>query len=106
MALTGGYLVVYHKDDVHKAVLYDEYLNQVSDLDPSSEDALEHMSHAEEIGGLEDDMWEDVLADLTLQQRSEAVAYRLENEVLNPADYQIEDVMEHNDDEESPGYNG
>jgi len=106
MALTSGYLVIYTKGDEPVATLYDEYLNYISDIDPESQEALDHIENAEEVTGLEDEMWEEVLGELTVEERGDAVAYRLENEVLTNAESGIEQVMEHNDDEASPGYNG
>lgn len=104
MALTGGYLVVYSKDDVPVAAIYDEYLNHLRDLDPSSEAALEYMSHAEELGGLDDDLWEDVLVDLPPEEREQAVAYRLDDAVLDQSEYEDDDMAE-DDDDEGYGYN-
>jgi hypothetical protein len=106
MALTSGYLVVYTKNSEPLATLYDEYLNYISDLEPDSQEVLDHIELAEEVTGLEDEMWEEVLGELTSEERDEAVAYRLENEVLTNAESGIEQVMERNDDEAEAGYNG
>ncbi len=106
MALTSGYLVMYNKNEERFATLYDEYLNFISDIDPDSQEALDHIELAEEVTGLEDEMWEEVLGELSQEERDDAVAYRLENETLTNAERDIEDVMEKNDDEISAGYNG
>ncbi|MEZ0330089.1 MAG: hypothetical protein ACAH07_01045 [Methylophilaceae bacterium] len=106
MALTSGYLVTYTKNNMPFATLYDEYLNFIEDIDPNSEKVLDHIKNTEEVTGLEDEMWEEVLGELSSQERSEAIAYRLENEVLTNAEADIEEVMEENDDELNPGYNG
>ena len=49
--------------------------------DPESYDrldeAIDHLSRAEELGNPEDDMWDPVLGDLTAEQRREARIYRL-----------------------------
>jgi hypothetical protein len=106
MALTSGYLVIYNKNGERFATLYDEYLNFIKEIIPDSEEILYRIQDAEAISGLEDEMWEEVLGELTPQERTDAVAYRLENEVLTNAENRIEDVMEKNDDEQNTGYNG
>lgn len=106
MALTSGYLVIYNKNGERITTLYDEYLNFIKNINPDSEEVLYHIQDAETISGLEDEMWEGVLGELTPQERSDSIVYRLENEVLTNAEIRIEEVMEKNDDEQSTGYNG
>jgi hypothetical protein len=106
MALTSGYLVIYNKNGERFATLYDEYLNFIKEIIPDSEEILYRIQDAEAISGLEDEMWEEVLGELTPQERANAIAYRLENEVLTNAETIIEEVMEKNDDEQNTGYNG
>jgi hypothetical protein len=106
MALTSGYLVIYNKNGERFATLYDEYLNFIKEINPDSEEILYRIQDAEAISGLEDEMWEEVLGELTPQERTNAIAYRLENEVLTNAETRIEEVMEKNDDEQNTGYNG
>ena len=106
MALTSGYLVIYNKDGERYVTLYDEYLNFIKEINPDSEEVLYRVKAAEAISGLEDEMWEEVLGELTQQERTDAVAYRLENEVLTNAEIRIEEIMEKNDDEQNTGYNG
>jgi hypothetical protein len=106
MALTSGYLVIYNKDGERYVTLYDEYLNFIKEINPDSEEVLYRVKAAEAISGLEDEMWEEVLGELTPQERTDAVAYRLENEVLTNAEIRIEEIMEKNDDEQNTGYNG
>ncbi|HEY0267703.1 MAG TPA: hypothetical protein VGC12_00560 [Methyloradius sp.] len=106
MALTSGYLVIYSKNDQRFATLYDEYLNFIKDIDPDSEEVLYRLNDTEAVTGLEDEMWEEVLGELSPTERAEALAYRIENEVLTNAEINIEGVMEENDDEFNPGYNG
>lgn len=106
MALTSGYLVIYNKNGERFATLYDEYLNFIKEINPDSEEVLFRIQDAEAVTGLEDEMWEEVLGELSQQERSEAIAYRLENEVLTNAEVRIEEVMEKNDDEQNTGYNG
>jgi hypothetical protein len=106
MALTSGYLVIYNKNNQPFATLYDEYLNFVKDIDPDSEEVLYRLQDTEAVTGLEDEMWEEVLGELSAQERAEALAYRIENEVLTNAEINIENIMEENDDELNSGYNG
>lgn len=106
MALTSGYLVIYNKNGERFATLYDEYLNFIKEINPDSEEILYRIQDAEAISGLENEMWEEVLGELTPQERTDAIAYRLENEVLTNAEIRIEEVMEKNDDEQNTGYNG
>ena len=106
MALTSGYLVIYNKNEERFATLYDEFLNFIKEINPDSEEVVYRINDAEAITGLEDDMWEEVLGELTPQERNDAIAYRLENEVLTNAEMSIEEIMEKNDDEKNPGYNG
>ncbi|MBC7788194.1 MAG: hypothetical protein H7Z18_12395 [Methylophilaceae bacterium] len=106
MALTSGYLVIYNKNEERFATLYDEFLNFIKEINPDSEEVVYRINDAEAITGLEDDMWEEVLGELTPQERNDAIAYRLENEVLTNAEMSIEEIMEKNDDEQNPGYNG
>jgi hypothetical protein len=81
-------------------------LNFIKEIIPDSEEILYRIQDAEAISGLEDEMWEEVLGELTPQERANAIAYRLENEVLTNAETIIEEVMEKNDDEQNTGYNG
>lgn len=106
MSLTSGYLVIYTRNEERFATLYDEFLNFIKEIIPDSEEMLYRINDAEEITGLEDEMWEEVLGELSPQERNDAIAYRLENEVLTHAESNIEEIMEKNDDEENPGYNG
>ncbi|MEZ0316021.1 MAG: hypothetical protein ACAH10_03940 [Methylophilaceae bacterium] len=106
MALTSGYLVIYDKNDERFATLYDEYLNFIKDIDPDSEEALYHLNHSEEATGLEDEMWAEVLGELSPQERAEALSYRIENEVLTNAEINMKQVIEENNDEQDSGYNG
>ena len=73
-----GYLVIYSQKDQRIATLYDEYLNYIADMDPNSEDAAEHIKAAEYVDDLHDVMWEEVLGELTPEERQQAVAYRLQ----------------------------
>ena len=73
-----GYLVVYSQKEQRVATLYDEYLNYIADLDPNSADAAEHIKTAEYVDDLHDEMWEEVLGELTPEERQQAVAYRLQ----------------------------
>lgn len=106
MALTSGYLVIYNKSGERFATLYDEFLNFIKEINPDSEEVLYRINDAEAITRLEDEMWEEVLGELTPQERNTAIAYRLENEVLTNAEISIEEIMEKNDDEQNSGYNG
>jgi hypothetical protein len=106
MALTSGYLVIYNKNGERFATLYDEYLNFIKEINPDSEEVLYRIQDAEAISGLEDGMWEEVLGELTPQERTDSITYRLENEVLTNAETRIEEVMEKNDNEQNTGYNG
>ena len=106
MALTSGYLVTYTRKDVRFATLYDEYLNCIKDINPDSEEVLYRIRDSEAISGLLEDIWEDVLIDLSPQERLDAITYRLENEILTNAEIAVEEIMEKNDDEQSTGYNG
>jgi hypothetical protein len=56
--------------------------------------------------GYEDEMGQDVLGELTPEERSGAVAYRLKNEVLTNAEIRIEEIVEANDYKQKTGYNG
>jgi hypothetical protein len=106
MALTSGYLVIYNKNYERYATLYDEYLNFIKEIDPDAEEVLFHIDDAEAILGLEDEIWEDVLGELTPGERNDAIVYRIENEVLTNAEIRIEEIMEKSDDEQNTGYNG
>ncbi len=105
MAMHEGYLVVFPQSDTNFANFYDDSLHYIGDIDPDSDDAQEYMNNGEEISA-DDEMWDDILGDLTPEERQAARAYKLEGEVLNERDTEIEDFMEDSDDEESPGYNG
>jgi hypothetical protein len=106
MGLTSGYLVTYTRNDENFATLYDEYLNYISELDPESQEVLDHVENAQEVTNLQDEMWEEVLGELTLQERLDGLAYRLEDEALTEEDDQIEESMELDEDEMNMGYNG
>ncbi len=106
MGLTSGYLVTYTKNNENVATLYDEYLNYISDLDEGSQEVLDYVENAQEVTNLQDEMWEEVLGELTLEERMDGLAYRLENEALSEEDDQIEEAMELNEDEMNVGYNG
>jgi hypothetical protein len=73
-----GYLVVYSQKQQRIATLYDEFLNFIADIDPESEDAIEHIESAEYVDNLHNEMWEEVLGELTPEEREHAVAYRLQ----------------------------
>lgn len=105
MGLTSGYLVTYEKNNESIATLYDEYLNYISDLDADSKEVLDYVENAQEVTNLQDEMWEEVLGELSLQERLDGLAYRLENESLTEEDDEIEQVMDLNDDEMNVGYN-
>jgi len=106
MGLTSGYLVIYNKNGVRFATLYDEYLNFINEINPDSEEVRYRIQDSEAITGLEDEMWEELLTELTTEERTNAIAYRIENEVLTNAEVVIEEVMKKNDDEQNTGYNG
>ncbi|MBA3695311.1 MAG: hypothetical protein H0W85_00730 [Methylotenera sp.] len=106
MGLTSGYLVTYNRNDEALATLYDEYLNYINELEPDSQEVLDHVENAQEVTNLQDEMWEEVLGELTLQERLDGLAYRLENEALTEEDEQIEEAMDLNEDEMNVGYNG
>lgn len=106
MGLTSGYLVTYTRNNEAVATLYDEYLNFISELDPDSQEVLDHVENAQEVTNLQDEMWEEVLGELTLQERLDGLAYRLENETLKDEDEEIEQAMDLNEDEMNVGYNG
>jgi hypothetical protein len=101
-----GYLVVFTEDNTVQSGLYDDSLQYISDIDLDSEEAYEHLSQAEEMTNLDDDMWDPILGDLTPEQRKEAKVYRLNEEVINERDAEIEGQMQENDDELPYGYNG
>jgi len=105
MGLTSGYLVTYERNNESIATLYDEYLNYISDLDADSQEVLDYVENAQEVTNLQDEMWEEVLGELSLQERLDGLAYRLENESLTEEDDEIEQVMDLNDDEMNVGYN-
>ncbi|HEX5538210.1 MAG TPA: hypothetical protein VFX01_00350 [Methylophilaceae bacterium] len=75
---SSGYLVVYSQKQQRIATLYDEFLNYIADIDPESEDAMEHIETAEYVDNLHNEMWEEVLGELTPEEREHAVAYRLQ----------------------------
>ncbi len=104
MSLTSGYLVTYTKNDESIASLYDEYLNYLGDLEPDSDEVLDHVENAQEVTDLQDEMWEEVLGELSLQERMEGLAYKLENESLTEEDDEIKDEMELDEDEMNMGY--
>jgi hypothetical protein len=101
-----GYLVVFTEDNAVQAGLYDESLQFISDIDLNSDEAVAHLGKGEELGNLESDMWDPILGDLSLQQRREARAYRLNEDIVNERDAEIEEAMQENDDELPYGYNG
>lgn len=102
----GGYLVVFTEDNTVQSGLYDDSLQYISDIDLDSDEAFEHLAKAEEVSNLQDDMWDPVLGDLSAEERSQAKVYRLNEEVMNERDAEIEDQMQENDDELPYGYNG
>lgn len=101
-----GYLIVFTEGDTVQAGLYDESLQFMSDIDLNSDEATQHLEKAEEVASLDDDIWDAVLGDLTPEQRRGAKAYRLNEQILNERDAEIEDAMLENDDELPYGYNG
>lgn len=105
MGLTSGYLVTYNRNNQSFASLYDEYLNFLNELDPDSDEVLEHVENAQEVTNLQDEMWEEVLGELSLQERIDGLAYRLEDEALTDEDEEVEEEMEINEDEMNVGYN-
>lgn len=102
----GGYLVIFTEDNTVQSGLYDDSLQYVADIDLDSEEAFEHLSKAEEVTNPEDDMWDPILGDLSAKERQEAKVYRLNEEIMNERDAEIEDMMQENDDELPYGYNG
>lgn len=101
-----GYLVIFKEDNTVQSGLYDETLQYISDIDLDSDEAFDHLSRAEELSNPEDDMWDSILGDLAPEQRKDARIYRLNEEVINERDAEIEDIMQENDDERPYGYNG
>lgn len=106
MGLTSGYLVTYTRNNESVASIYDEYLNYINDLEPDSQELLDHVENAQEVTNLQDEMWEEVLGELSLEERLDGLAYRLENESLTEEDDEIEQVMHLNENEMNVGYNG
>ena len=101
-----GYLVIVSEDKTVQATLYDEALQYMADIDLDSDEAMLHLNRAEEVNNLEDDKWDAVLGDLSPEQRRTAKAYRLNEDIVNERDAEIEEVMQENDDELPYGYNG
>ena len=101
-----GYLVIVSEDNTVQASLYDEALQYMADIDLDSDEAVMHLDKAEEVSNLEDGKWDGVLGDLTPEQRRAAKAYRLNEEIINERDSEIEEAMQENDDELPYGYNG
>lgn len=101
-----GYLVVVSEDNTVQATLYDEALQYMADIDLDSDEAMLHLDRAEEVNNLEDDKWDAVLGDLSPEQRRSAKAYRLNEDIVNERDSEIEEAMQENDDELPYGYNG
>jgi len=101
-----GYLVIVSEGSTVQATLYDEALQYMADIDLDSDEAMLHLDHAEAVSNLEDDKWDVVLGDLSPEQRRAAKAYRLNEEIVNDRDSEIEDAMQENDDELPYGYNG
>lgn len=101
-----GYLIIFKEDNTVQSGLYDESLQYIQDIDLGSAEALDHLSQAEEMHNPEDDMWDSILGDLNPEQRKEARIYRLNEEIVNERDAEIEDLMQENDDELPYGYNG
>lgn len=101
-----GYLVIITEDNTAQAGLYDEFMQFMSDIDLNSDEAIRHLDHAEAVTNLDDDMWDAVLGDLSPEQRHEAKVYRLNEEIMNERDAEVEDIMQENDDELPYGYNG
>jgi len=106
MSLTSGFLVIYKQNNQSFATLFDEYTNFIKQIKPNSEEVLYHIKDSEAISGLKDEMWDKVLINLTHQERADAIAYRIENEVFTNAELRIEEMMEKNDNEQDYGYNG
>jgi hypothetical protein len=102
----GAYLVVFTEDTTVQSGLYDDSLQYISDIDLNSDEAYEHLAKAEELTNLDDNMWDPILGDLSADQREQAKVYRLNEEVINERDAEIEDQMQENDDELPYGYNG
>ncbi len=101
-----GYLIIFKEDNTVQSGLYDESLQYIQDIDLNSGEALDHLSQAEEMDNPEDDMWDSILGDLAPEQRKEARIYKLNEEIVNERDAEIEDLMQENDDELPYGYNG
>src|SRR4051812_44834967 len=101
-----GYMVVYTEDNAVQAGLYDESLQFISDIDINSDEATQHLEKAEELSDLDDDLWDAVLGDLSPDERQKARAYKLNEDIINERDAEIEEVMLENDDELPYGYNG
>lgn len=80
MGGANGYLVVYTQNQHRIATLYDEYLNYIADMDPDTEDAITQMNSADQVEGLHNQMWEEVLGELTPQEREEALVFHLHGE--------------------------
>jgi len=101
-----GYLIIFKEDNTVQSGLYDESLQYIKDIDLDSGEALDHLSQAEELDNPDNDLWDPILGDLTPEQRKEARIYRLNEEIVNERDAEIEDLMQENDDELPFGYNG
>lgn len=101
-----GYLVILTEDNAVQAGLYDESLQFMSDIELNSDEAVAHLDKADEVTDLDDDMWDVLFADLSDEQRREARVYRLNEEIINERDAEVEDLMQENDDELPYGYNG
>jgi hypothetical protein len=106
MALTSGYLVIYSKNLERFAKLYDDYLNFVKDIKPDSEEVVFCLDEMDAFTGLEDETWEEALAELSSMERAEAVAYHIYSEMLTNSEMRIEEIMEENRDEINYGYHG
>lgn len=74
-----GYLVVYSQNQKRIATMYDEYLNFIADIDPEAEEVITQMNTADEVEGL-DSMWEEVLGELTPEEREHALVFHLQGE--------------------------
>ncbi|MEZ0330093.1 MAG: hypothetical protein ACAH07_01065 [Methylophilaceae bacterium] len=83
MTLISGYLVVYFKNDIQIASLYDAYLNFINDFDPLSEEAKSLIENSTETNSLADERWEYMFDELSPAERSGAKVYKLEHEVLS-----------------------
>ena len=71
------YVVIYTQKGKRIGTSYDEMLNYLGEYDPDSAHANELLQDVEDVEGLDDEMWDDVLGELTPEERRSAKAYRL-----------------------------